>query len=155
MCPCMCVCVCVRERERERDRQTDRQTDRDRQTERQRQTDRHRHRQRDRQTDRDRECVYLSVCLPVLDREGSWVFASTALAVIRTVVHRTGHSDGLTGFHEPCLPLTDEKCLARSLDERYPIINYNYPDARTPPLLQCFDQFVIRKHGGARKFERC
>ena len=55
------------------------------------------------------ECVCVCVCVCVCDvcvrdGEGSWVFASTALAVIQMAMYLTGHSDYLTGFHEPLLP---------------------------------------------------
>ena len=44
------------------------------------------------------------MCVCVLDREGSWAFASRALAVVFTAVYLTGYSDCLTGFHKPLLP---------------------------------------------------
>ena len=50
-------------------------------------------------------CVRASVCICGLGREGSWMFASTALVVAQMAVYLTGSSDYLTGFHEPLLPL--------------------------------------------------
>ena len=47
------------------------------------------------------ECVLVCAC--VLDREGSWVVASTAPEAVWTAVHLTGCSNDLTGFHEPLL----------------------------------------------------
>ena len=44
-------------------------------------------------------CVF--VCVYVLGREWSWVFASTALVVVWTAIYLTSYSDYLTGFHEP------------------------------------------------------
>ena len=46
-------------------------------------------------------CVCVLVCACVLDREGSWVFTSTAPEVIWTAVHLTSYSNDLTGFREP------------------------------------------------------
>ena len=60
--------------------------------------------------ERERVCVCVRerksvcVCVCVLDKEGSWVFASTALAVVWTAVYLTGYSDFLTNFHEPLSP---------------------------------------------------
>ena len=45
--------------------------------------------------------VLVCVSLYVVDREGSQVFASTALEVVWTAVHLTNDSDYLTGFCEP------------------------------------------------------
>ena len=47
-----------------------------------------------------RECV----CVSVLGREGSWVFASTALVVVWTTMYLNSFSDWLTGFCEPLSP---------------------------------------------------
>ena len=65
-------------------------------------------------------CVCASVCVHGLGREGSWVFASTALVVVWMAMYLTRYSEYLTGFHEPlCLPYgchTDlKKCLVQSL----------------------------------------
>ena len=51
-------------------------------------------------------CVYscVRVCVHVPDREGSSVFASTALAVVSTARCLTSYSACLTGFREPLLP---------------------------------------------------
>ena len=50
-------------------------------------------------------CVWhVCVCVCVLGREGSWVFASTALVVVWTAMYLTSYSDYLTGFHEPPSP---------------------------------------------------
>ena len=55
--------------------------------------------------------MHMCVCVCILDREGSRVFASGALvAVVQMVVYLTGYSDCLTGFHEPLLP--HYRCLA-------------------------------------------
>ena len=51
----------------------------------------------------ERDCV--SVCICGLGREGSWIFASTAVVAARMVVYLTGYNDYLTTFHEPLLPL--------------------------------------------------
>ena len=48
--------------------------------------------------------MLVCVSLYVVDREGSQVFASTALEVVWMAMHLTGHSDYLTGFYEPLLP---------------------------------------------------
>ena len=78
-------------------------------------------------------CVRVCVCvcsrwgkeLGVLDREVSWVFASTALnsnSSVQMVVYVTGFSDCLTSFCEPLPPTYKsmshwfQKCLAQSLD---------------------------------------
>ena len=47
-------------------------------------------------------CVYNHVCLSVyfLDREGSWVFASTALVVAWVAVYLTSCGDYQTGLSE-------------------------------------------------------
>ena len=50
-----------------------------------------------------REC--LGVCVCVLGRERSWVFAGTALTVAWMSMYQTGNSDCLVAFHEPLLPL--------------------------------------------------
>ena len=50
------------------------------------------------------QCAYVFMCVCVLDREGSRVFASKALGVVKTAVHLTDDSDCLTAFHEPLLP---------------------------------------------------
>ena len=81
VCVCVCVCMCVCEREREREEERER--------------DRERQRQRERERDRETEREYVCVC--VLGREGSWVFASTALVVVRTSVY-------MTSFREPLSP---------------------------------------------------
>ena len=44
------------------------------------------------------------MCGWVLDGEGSWLFASTALVVVWTAMYLMGHYDYLIGFHEPPLP---------------------------------------------------
>ena len=53
----------------------------------------------------ERVCMHTHVCVIVcvllLDWEGSWVFASTALVVVLMAVYLPGHNDYLTGFHEP------------------------------------------------------
>ena len=50
-----------------------------------------------------RACVCAYAC--VLDGEGSWVFASTALTVVQMAIYLTSYNDCLTGFCEPLLPL--------------------------------------------------
>ena len=62
--------------------------------------------------------VCARVCMCVLDREGSWVFASTGLAVLLLVLvwmdaYLTSCSDYLTGFCEPFLPpYTSYRCMS-------------------------------------------
>ena len=74
-----------------------------------------------------RACVHacvracMPVCVCVLGREGSWVFTSTALAVVWTAMSLTGYSDCLTNFHETFLPpcrchTSFGKCLAQTLE---------------------------------------
>ena len=50
--------------------------------------------------------VIVCVCVCVLGREGSWVFAGTALVlvVVWMAMCLTSYTDYLTGFHEPFLP---------------------------------------------------
>ena len=38
-------------------------------------------------------CACVRACVCVLDREGSWVVASTALVVVWTAMYLTGYSD--------------------------------------------------------------
>ena len=38
-------------------------------------------------------CVRVCVCVCVLDREGSWLVARTALIVVWTAMYLTGYSD--------------------------------------------------------------
>ena len=51
-------------------------------------------------------CVRVCVraCMCVLDRDGSWVFASKALEVVWTAVYLTSYSDYLTSYCEPLSP---------------------------------------------------
>ena len=66
------------------------------------------------------ERVCERVCMCVLDKEGRWMLASTALVVVWTAMYLTGCSNYLTGFHEPPLPHKlqmshqFEKCLTQS-----------------------------------------
>ena len=53
--------------------------------------------------------VCVSVCVCVLDGEGSWVFSSTAIVLSSSntsmdSLSLTGHNDYLTSFCEPLLP---------------------------------------------------
>ena len=61
----------------------------------------------------------MCVCVRVLDGEGRWVFASTAVEVVWMAGHLTSYSDYLTGFCEPLLPPYRchqfVECLAQSL----------------------------------------
>ena len=43
-------------------------------------------------------CVCVWTCACVLDREGSWAFASTAVVVVWTAMYLTSYSDYLIGL---------------------------------------------------------
>ena len=51
-----------------------------------------------------RACVCVCVCVCVLDREGSRMFASTAVVVVWTALYLTGYNNCLTGFRERVSP---------------------------------------------------
>ena len=50
------------------------------------------------------QCAYVFMCVCVLDRKGSRVFASKALGEVKTAMHLTRYNDCLTTFYEPLLP---------------------------------------------------
>ena len=62
-------------------------------------------------------CIYVCVCACVIDGEGSWVFASTALSrsSMDSHIHLTSYSDYLTTSATLHMSHLFVKCLAQSL----------------------------------------